>query len=375
MTVFVLSENLQKKLPFLNRAVSSRSQLPILLNLLLEAREGKLRISATDLEIGILTEIPANIEKEGKVTVPARFFSELINSLPQEKIKIEQQGNTLVVTGKNAKSVFQTANPDDFPNLYQEKGEEVFKTEIETFKKIFGPVIFSASQDLSKPALSGVLIKERGEGSQRLFSIAATDGYRLSLKSGNLEGNGQKSQAKTILIPVRLIKEAFGIGQQGEPIVMSVSSQNNQVMFFCQDTIFVGRLIEAEFPNYERIIPKDYVTRVEIDREVFQRAIKTSSVFARDAGNVVRLSLRKEAVVVSANTPSVGENTVEIEAKLEGEENEIAFNVKYLQDLLSNLEGENIVLELVGPLNPGVFKVAGDASFLHIIMPIRVKAE
>lgn len=371
MKVYFLSENLQQKLPFLMRIISQRSQLPILLNFLLEVKNGKIKISATDLEIGAQIEIPANVEKEGKTTVPAKVFSELIGSLPQEKITLWQEGNTLWVSSKNIKSSFQTTQPDEFPKLYGEKGEEVLKTTGEQIKKMFAPVLFSASMDMGRPALSGVLIRKTDKETQ----IVATDGYRLSLKKTTLKTKVSKEDKEEVLVPARILREALGIAQEEKDISMAVSSENNQVFFLQEDVVLVGRIIEVEFPSFEKIIPADFSTRVLFDRTEMQRAVKICSIFARDAANIVRLSLLKEKIVVSANAPSVGENTVEVEARLEGEENEIAFNARYLLDLLGNLEEESLVFEMTGPLNPGVFKIEGDDSFLHLIMPIRVQTE
>lgn len=371
MKTYILSENLQKKLPFLTRIISQRSQLPILLNFLLEVKNGKARISATDLEIGAQIEIPANVEKEGETTVPAKIFSELLGSLPQEKISLWQEENTLWVAGKKTKTSFQTIQANEFPKLYKEKGEEILETTGEQLKQMFGPVLFSASLDMGRPALSGVLIKKEENKSQ----LVATDGYRLSLKKTTLQTKLKKEEKEEVLIPARILREILAVAQEDKTVTLSLSKENNQVFFLQEDLVLVGRIIEAEFPNFEKIIPTDFSTQALFDREEMQKAVKICSIFARDAANIVRLSLKKDKIVVSANAPSVGENTVEVELKLEGEENEIAFNARYLLDLLGNLEDERLVFEMSGPLSPGVFKIEGDDSFLHLIMPIRVQAE
>ncbi|MDP3726927.1 MAG: DNA polymerase III subunit beta [bacterium] len=378
MKLHFLSENIQKKLSFLNRIVSQRSQLPILLNFLIEAKNGKLKVSATDLELGAQIEIPANIEEEGKTTVPAKLFSELIASIPQEKITLQKEKETLRLITKNIKSSFQTAPPEEFPKLYESKGERILRITTEELRKIFLPVIFAASLDAGRPALSGVLIKKiKNPKKPGEIKVVATDGYRLSLKTGSV-GEGERDgeeESKEALVPARAIREALGINHEEEDVKIYISKESNQVLFFQTTTILVGRLIEAEFPAYEKIIPADFSTRVLFDREQMQKAVKICSIFARDAANIIRLSFQKEKVIVSANAPSVGENVVEVEAKLEGEENEIAFNARYLLDILGNLEEESLVFEMSGPLSPGVFKIEGDASFLHLIMPIRVQTE
>ncbi|MCL5433155.1 MAG: DNA polymerase III subunit beta, partial [Patescibacteria group bacterium] len=158
-------------------------------------------------------------------------------------------------------------------------------------------------------------------------------------------------------------------------VKLFVSNKNNQILFQEQDLILIGRLIDAEFPNYQKIIPGEFATQVLFDREELLKAVKICSIFARDSANIIKLSFQKEKIVVSANSPSVGQNTVDVEAKLKGEENEIAFNARYLLDLLGNITENDMIFEMTGPLNPGVFKIQGDDTFLHIIMPIRVQNE
>lgn len=368
MKAIVLAENLQKKLPFINHAVSPRNQLPILSNILLVTKNGKLQISSTDLEIGIQVEIPASIEEDGGITVPAKIFLDLISSLPSEKITLETKGESLEISSKNTKTSLQTIPQDEFPKLYEEKGEKImaFKN---NFKKDLSSIVFSASLDLGRPALSGVLVKKDAEG----FSVVATDGYRLSLKK-NEEIEGLKENLdNNLIIPARIIRELIGFKDLDGEVEVFISKEKNQILFRAGDMVLIGRLIEADFPNYQKIIPQDSASNISFDKEEMHKAVKICSIFARETANIVKLSLKKDKITVSANTPSIGENKVDIEAKLEGEENEIAFNAKYLLDFLSNVDDEEITFEMTGPLNPGVFKVKSNPNFLHLIMPIRVQ--
>lgn len=379
MKIQLQTDILQKKLLFVNRAISTKSQLPILLHLLLETKENTLQISATDLEIGIQVSIPAVIEEEGSITVPAKMFSELIASLPVEKITLQVVNNQLEVTSKKTKTMFQTSKKDDFPKLFEEKGEEIATIKNSVLKESLSAVVFAASFDAVKPALTGVLISKELHDARQSFLLVATDGYRLSLKKTLSEDVIQKTNEqqdkldKGILVPARVLREVLGIKDDDKQIVICISAKSNQILFYNDDTLLVGRLIEANFPNYEKIIPQDYETQGFFDREELQKAVKICSIFARETANIVKLSLKKDKIIVSANTPSVGENTVEVEARIKGEENEIAFNAKYLLDLCSNTDKNNMMIEMTGPLNPGVFKIENDESFLHIIMPIRVQ--
>ncbi len=373
MKVSLISENLQKKILFVNHAISTRSQLLTLLNFLIEAKEGKLIISATDLEIGIIIEIPAKTEKAGSITVSAKTFVEMVGTISSEKIKLETTQEGLTLTGEGEETVFQTTPTDEFPKLYEDKGKKIMVLRRETAGKDLLRVVFAASPDSERPALSGVLIKEEENG----FLLVATDGYRLSLKKHALQGTGktQTEEKISILVPSRVIRELIQMEKDSgeEDIAVYVSKEKNQIIFSQDDTTLIGRLIEAEFPNYEKIIPTEFSTKTVFEREKLQKAIKAGYVFARQTAGIIKLSIEKGKILVSANAPSVGKNLVEVEAKTTGEENEIAFNARYLLDFLSNSTSETASFEMNGPLNPGVFRETDDPSFMHLIMPIRVQ--
>lgn len=375
MKIQLQTDNLQQKLSFVNHAVSQKSQLPVLQNILLETQGDAIRISSTDLEIGIETTCPAVIQEQGGITVPTKTFTELINSLPQETISLETNENSLLVTSKKTKSTFQTIAKEEFPKLYEEKGVLLANIKTKNLHNDIAAVVFAASTDTAKPALSGILVKQNNPPSGGGFLLVATDGYRLSLKRHPVHTatTEEKQEEKGIIIPARLFRELLGIKENTEEIAMYISASNNQVSFEVGNTLLVGRLIEAVFPNYERIIPLDFSARTSFLRQEMLKAVKICSIFARDTANILKLSLKKDAIIVSSQAGPTGENTVTVEASLKGEENEIAFNGKYLLDVLSNVEQDTLLFEMTGPLNPGVFKVEQDESFLHLIMPIRVQ--
>ena len=377
MKVSFLSENISKKISFVGHAVSSRSQLPVLLNLLLVAKKGNFFISSTDLEIGIEVAVAANIQEEGEITVPAKPFYELLGSVSKGKVTLYTKNNSLFFETDKIKTVFQTIPAEDFPKLYEERGEKIAVFNAKALDSGLPKIVFAASQDSGRPALSGVLI--RREGKDKGFLMVATDGYRLSLEKGVGLGIPSEKNDSSFLVPSRLIRELISVRDWGEEIEVYSSGKSNQIIFFLKDGVLVGRLIEAEFPNYEKIIPSDFSTRVVTDREDLLRSVKTCSIFAREAANIIKLSLEKGSsskagkIVVSASAPSLGETSVEVEAVVEGEENEIAFNARYLLEFLGSVDSEKIIFEMTGPLNPGVFKIEGDPNYLHIIMPIRIQ--
>lgn len=372
MKIKFLTTNLQQKLSFINHTISTKSQLPVLQNFLLETNKDSIVLKGTDLEIGIETTCFAEVLTEGGITIPVRQFTELINSLPSETITLEVLNNNVVVTSKKTKSVFPTIPKEEFPKLYDEKGVLIAKLKSENLHENISSIVFAASQDTAKPALSGILLKQEKEG----FLLVATDGYRLSLKrhtATTFNKDSTENKDAVMIIPARIFREINAVKDSEQEIALYIAKSSNQVIFEIGETILIGRLIEAVYPNYERIIPTDFSAKVDFDREEMLKAVKICSIFARDSANIVKLTIEKDNIKVSSKSAAVGENTVSIDAKLTGEENEIAFNAKYLLDMLSNLSVKNMLFAMTGPLNPGVFKIENDESYLHLIMPIRVQ--
>lgn len=366
MKVTVQTDILQKKLSLVNHAISNKSQLPILLHVLLETKDGHIKLSTTDLEIGITTEMKAEVHSEGSVTVPAKTFIELVNSFGKEDIELESLDGSLVVKTKKSKSTFQTLTVEEFPKLFLEKGEKIATLETSSLSSDFDSVLFAASADTTRPALSGVLVK----GEEKGFLLVATDGYRLSLKHTLTEG---ADQTLSLILPSRIFREVVSLKDEGKKMSIYVAKEHNQILFEQGSTLLIGRLIDADFPNYEKIIPQDHSTTVSFDREEMLKAVKMCSIFARESANIIKFSLKKTSIEVSSQTPSLGDNTVTVDARLTGEENEIAFNARYLLDVLTHVSVDNLSFEMTGPLNPGVFKIEGETSYLHLIMPIRIQ--
>lgn len=369
MNVAILREYLQEKVSLVNHGVSSRNQLPVLLNIFVEARKGEIILKSTDLEIGIEVRAPANTEEEGTVTVPGKLFQELVSTLSDEKIKLRTKNNSLEVDTKNIKSTLQTIDPEEFPNLYEDKGDKILEINQDSVLKNLTKVLFAASVDTNRPALSGIFVKQ--EGKECL--IVATDGYRLSLKRIPVELK-KEMNGKPLLIPARIFREIVS-NKPNSNLSLYVSEKNNQVMFEQKDSLIIGRLIDAVFPSYEKIVPVNQTTRATFDREEMLKAVKVASLFARDSANVIKMRITKSGIELFAQAQSLGENRTIVEAKATGAEGEISFNARYLLDVLNHIEEEVVVFEMTGPLNPGVFKVENDPSFIHLIMPVRTQTD
>ena len=373
MKVSLQAELLQKKIANLSHFISPRPQLPILASIHLKTGKDQIILSATDLDSGIETAIPAQVDKEGTIAIPARTFIELINSFSKETITLEATIDMLQITTTSSKSSLPLLPVEEFPKLYEDLGEvfcSLGKTEL---MKTLDHVLFSASTDAGKPAYSGMLLRFEEAAEKRDFLMVATDGFRLSLTHMQAQGENPSTQTKSLIIPSRLLKEVMTIKEDVPTIDIFTSTNQNQIVFRFAQTLLIGRLVASEYPPFERIIPSDFSTELLCNREELLKAVRICSIFARDSANVIKIAIQKEKVVVSSQGSMSGENHVEVNARVKGEENEIAFNAKYLLDFLANVVVDEIHFEMVGPLNPGVFKLPDDPSYLHIIMPIRLQ--
>lgn len=368
MHFFILKENLNKALTIIGRNISPKPQLPVLSNILIHAESGQVRITTTNLDLGIIITIPAKVEENGETTVPGKLLTEFISTLSADKIEFTLDGQNLSVKTQKTQASFTTIPATEFPSspdISQPKNTFSFKT----IKNAIERTAFAASIDEGRPVLTGIkVVLSVGK-----MTLSATDGYRLSMESVDIPG---KNDELKINLPAHTLTEVVRIAQdlKAEEVGFSVVENKNQAIFHLPQTTIFTRIIDGEFPNIEKIIPTGFKTRVTVDCEQFAQAVKTASLFARGAANIIKIKIEKEGLRLSANTPQVGQNEDFVEAKVEGEETEIAFNYRFLQDLLANFPEESLVFESSGALNPGVFKPTKPTpSFLHIIMPVRVQ--
>ncbi len=373
MKVQILQENLNKGLNVASRSISTKAQLPVLANVLIKTDKNRLQISATNLENGVSLWLGAKIEKEGEITIPARILSEVVSSLPAGKIDLEVTENSLSLSSGGYSAKLNGISASEFPKQPVYSTENLFSIPAEKLLLAIGQVAFSAATDDGRPVLTGVLIKIKGKE----LSMIATDGYRLSLRRTELEVSVKEEvsvilPAKTLLEVARIIAEEKGLNGQ---VSLGYTKEQNQVVFVFPDLELYSRVIEGEFPDYEKIIPQTNNSKIFTDKESFNRAVKIVSVFTKESANIVKLEAEDGRLKMSANSPQVGENTNCLEIKLEGEKIEIAFNFRFLQGFLNAISAQEIIIETNGSLSPGVFKEGGNNDFLHIIMPVRLQTE
>ena len=375
MRLSCLQENLARGLSVVGRAVATRSTLPITQNVLLSTEQSMLKISATDLNMAMTTWIGAQVEEEGAITVPARLLSDFVNSLPPERIDIEASSQPI---GLNIKCVSFESNisgtpADDFPPIPAVEGGLAAKIEPDVMREAINHVAFAAATEDSRPVLTGVKTEISGGD----FKFAAADGFRLAVYSGKLAE--PPSEDIEFLIPARVLNEISRLlGTQQTAVEFMVTPSSNQALFRVEDVEIVSSLIAGNFPNYNQLIPQSYTTRVVLESDDFLRATRTAAIFARDGSGIIRLQMSSGEddapgrLTVSSRAEEVGDNEGQLGAAVEGEDAKIAFNSKYLTDVLDVLNGE-VAMEVSSPSSPGVLKPVEGDDYVHVVMPMFVQ--
>ena len=400
MRVSCFQENLSKGLSIVGRAVSSRSTLPVLGNILLEAKDNQLRLAATNLEIGINCWVGATVDDEGAITVPSRLLAEFVNSLPPGKIDMELlvSKQTLRLRSANYDVNIKGIDAQEFPVIPTvdngEGPEETAETlegrtialETPGLTKMIDQVVFAAATDESRPTLTGVEVTFARER----LSLAATDGYRLSVRS--IEVDEAFTEDMSVVVPARHLGELGRIivdADDERPVQVTVTQARNQILFrvwgkgaenrgaFHQVDL-VSQLIADRFPDYRAIIPKSNNTRTVVGKEALLQATRVAQLFARDNANIVRLKIESGDdggvgnLHLSATSPEQGNSENELDAMVEGDELEIDFDVRFLIDVLSQIDEEQVVLETTQSNRPGTIRPVGlgDEEFLHVVMPM-----
>jgi DNA polymerase-3 subunit beta len=389
----VLQENLAKGLSIVGRAVSSRSTLPVLGNILLSTDDNRLKLAATNLEVGVSCWLGAQVEDDGAITLPARLLTDWVNSMQPDKIGLEMVVRTMSMNLKCSRSESNIKGIDasEFPLIPTADGENPLALPAATLRKIIDQVVFAAAdaKDTSRPALTGVLAKFEGDR----LSLAATDGYRLSVRRTLLPAAAPADIS--VIVPARSLAEVSRISGEADPdrpVEITVAAARNQILFrlfgkgegdkgaFHQVDL-VSQLIDAKFPDFTAIMPKSHNTRTVLDTAAFLRALKVASLFARDASDRVVFIITPGSdtapgqITLKATSAEAGDNVSDLDALVEGVPVEIAFNVRYMIEVLSVIDTPQVVLETTRSDRPGLFRPvgAGPEEFTHVIMPMQLQ--
>ncbi|MGZ8501900.1 MAG: DNA polymerase III subunit beta [Candidatus Limnocylindrales bacterium] len=369
VNVSVMQENLARGLSVVSRAVSSRSTLPVLSNVLIRTEDAGLKLTATNLEIGITYWVPAKIDADGAITVPAKLLADIVAGLPAgDRVDLQlQAGDTLSIRSGRFETHVKGIDAEEFPAIPTAGERPTTRISQKVLRQALNETTFAAASDEARPILTGVPC--RFEGDQ--LTLAAADNYRIAVKTiATLDPVEETS----IVVPARSLNELSRVlADVDDAVDIVLAPSKNQILFHLEGIDLVSRLIDGQFPNYQQVVPKSHTTRSVIDREELLKAVRLAALIASAAANIVKLGVGVDGepgVIVTA-AAEVGDNEGRVEATVEGDGTTIAFNARYLVDVLQNVDVDQFALELNGPLSPGVFRPIGDDAYTHVVMPVR----
>jgi DNA polymerase-3 subunit beta len=358
--------NFAKALNQVSRVVGTRTTLPVLGNILISAGKGKINLSATDLEVAVTTKTLGKVEEEGVITIPARLLSDFILNNNDESIDFESSDNlNLQLKSKHFSAHINGISAEEFPTIPSLPKDLfcTFKSEdfIDTVKK----VAIAPANDETRPVLAGIYFNFSG----KLLTLAATDSFRLAEKKLALD---ETIEDKKFIVPSRTMIEVLRLLSSDSAANISISSTENQIAFKIGETEVVSRLIEGAFPNYSQIIPSSSKIKAVVSHKDFSNAVKMVSLFAKNSANNIRIKTLDNKLVISSISTETGDATSEIEAEVTGGELQIAFNARYVLDVLSVISENKIILEFNDTASAGVIRSEKDKDFTYIIMPLKI---
>ncbi|MEX1071214.1 MAG: DNA polymerase III subunit beta [Anaerolineales bacterium] len=375
MKVSVLQENLAQGLNVVSRAVSPRSTYPILANVLVSAEDGRLKLSTTDRELGITCWIGAKIQEAGATTVPARTFSDLVTTFPNDTIEMELavRTQTLHLRAGRSNAEIKGIDAQEFPPMPEPDKNGGVELVAGDFKEMIQQVVFAASRDDARPVLTGVLITVEG----KTMTMAAADGFRLSVRKAELKN--AIDQPLRAIVPARALNEVARIATDDkETVKMMLPPGRGQVIFSMKDAELRCQLVEGAFPEYQQIIPNGYKTRTIVATEALLKAAKQAEIFARESSHIARIDIKPGegkspgTMEISAQSEETGSNDSKVDATVEGVPVLIAFNVRFLREVLDVMKTQQVALETSAAAAPGVVRPMGSDDFLHVIMPMHL---
>ena len=366
MKLKVLKEDFAKAVAQVSRFVNPRVQLPILGNIVISATKTKLNLIATNLELSISKELGADITEEGEIAVPGRILNEIVVNLPKGQVELGAEKEQLKLKAEGFVGSVAGMATADFPKITRSLGRNYVDFPGSELVAALFKVAFCVSVDETRPVLNGVLFLFK----KKELVLVATDGFRLSQKTLKLT---KEAGLEKVILPRAIIGEILKTESNAE-INFELKEKENQAVFGVGDTVLSSRVISGEFPNFEQIIPKTILTKIYVDKEELLRVVKLASVFARDNANMVKFEVLKDSLKVSAESAKSGVEEATLEAKVEGEEMEITFNYRFLEELLNVIDGDEVAIELTNTTSPGVFRDPKDPDFLHLIMPVKIQA-
>jgi len=376
MWVACLQENLSRGLATVGRAVATRATLPVTQNVLLQADQSRLKITATNLEIAISTWVGAQVEHEGAITVPARMLTDFINSLPNERVDIEltDEPKGIRLQCANFEARINGTDAEEFPPIPSVEDGDTARIPADALSGALERVVFAAATEESRPVLTGVKVEISGSD----IALAAADGFRLAVDRGQLAAPVENEV--DVIVPSRTMNEVHRlIGDQDDDVVLTVTEAKSQALFKLENVEIVSQLVQGTFPDYDKLVPASSGTKATVDLQAFRQAARAASIFARDGSGIIRLMVAQGEddgpgkMTISSHAEEMGENEGTVEVRVEGDESKVAFNSKFLLDVLGVIGGEDVTLETTTPSSPGVLRAAAHEGYIHVVMPMFVQ--
>ncbi|MDP2685205.1 MAG: DNA polymerase III subunit beta [bacterium] len=365
MKLICTQENLSRGLQLVSHIASKNISLPILSNVLIEVKKGDIKLSTTNLEMGIVCEVRGKVEAEGAFTVQAKTISDYINLLPKENVTLELVDQNLKIQSENSKTLMKGLEASEFPLIPQVDPETEIEIKGKILKNALNAVSFAVSYDETRPEINGVFFSFN----EKKLTLVATDSYRLAEKSIDLENNIPE---KGFIVPIKTIQELVRIIDEEEEM-LKIKISDNQILFLVGGAQLSSRLIEGQYPDYKQIIPTEQKTSITLDTTDFINTIKRASLFCKAGSNDILLKflVNKNEVHVSANNLQIGESEAKQSADVEGQDNDIIFNYRFLLEGLQNIEEPECILNINTNTNPGLLKPKKESNYVYIIMPIK----
>ncbi len=398
MKVSCLQENLSRGLSVAGRAVSARSALPILSHILFTTDGGRLRLSATNLEMGIHCWIGGRVEEDGAIAVPARTIIDLVNAFPPDRVDLRQEVRTMTLNVRCGRSEANIKGLDavDFPPIPtpEEGASDGVSVDPETLRTAINQVAFAAATDEARPTLTGVLLRWEATSAGPTLTLAAADGYRLAVRRVPLP-ESEVIRPFSVIIPARTMTEWARIcgemvkgREERPPVRITFTPDGNRIIFQAQtppdapvpmEVVLVSQLIPGTFPDYQQLIPRDRNTRLVAGTAELLKACQTAHIFARENTNTLLFhvhpgsDLEPGRLVVSATSAETGSDVTELDAAVEGAAVEIAFNVKFILDALGVVNSPQVMVDIISPSSPGVIRPVGGDDFTYVVMPMTLE--
>ena len=376
MWITCLQENMSRGLGVVGRAVATRATLPVTQNVLLTTDQSRLKLTATNLEIAISTWIGAQIDHEGSVTIPARLLTEFVNQLPDDKIEIDLVDSPKGVALECArfKASINGTDAEEFPPIPTVEGGTTVVVAADVLKGAIERVAFAAATEDSRPVLTGINVEIAGNK----LTLAAADGFRLGVETVELVTGVEEDMG--FIVPAKTMQEVQRlIGDRADDIMITVTEPASQVLFKFGDIEIVSQLVQGAFPDYEKLIPASAGTTATVKLQDFLQATRAAAIFARDGSGIVKLIVSPGQdgapgkITVASRAEELGDNEGEFDATIDGDEAKVAFDSRYLLDVLGVLGSGTVTLETTTPSSPGVIRATDRSGYTHVVMPMFVQ--